>query len=181
MTSFSGDGGLPANASLNNPVSVAVDSAGNIYFADLYNYRVRAVLGRAPSFAVSPSSLQFTARADAQGIPPQQITLTSPVNGLGWSSQVSTQDGGAWLSISPEAGSVPGLISVTVDDAILSQGIYRGTVTIQAPLANPVLQTVGVTLTTVEAAAPAPAKLVVEPVSLTFQTLLFDGDRLRPQ
>ncbi len=40
---FTGDGGQATNAQIHNPSSVAVDNAGNIYFVDLYNYRVRKV------------------------------------------------------------------------------------------------------------------------------------------
>ena len=38
-----GDGGLAANAELNNPLSVAVDTAGDLYIADSGNYRIRKV------------------------------------------------------------------------------------------------------------------------------------------
>jgi uncharacterized protein (TIGR03437 family) len=40
---FSGDGGPAAAASLNEPLGVAVDAAGNLYIADRNNYRVRKV------------------------------------------------------------------------------------------------------------------------------------------
>jgi hypothetical protein len=40
---FAGDGGSAASALLGGPGRVAVDDAGNIYFADAYNYRVRRV------------------------------------------------------------------------------------------------------------------------------------------
>jgi trimeric autotransporter adhesin len=40
---FNGDGGPAADAELNNPVALAVDSAGNLYIADLGNNRVRLV------------------------------------------------------------------------------------------------------------------------------------------
>lgn len=43
IATFSGDGGPGPGASLNLPVSVAVDSAGNIYIADQGNGRVRRV------------------------------------------------------------------------------------------------------------------------------------------
>jgi sugar lactone lactonase YvrE len=40
---YSGDGGAATAAKLNEPFRVAVDSSGNIYIADTYNYRVRKV------------------------------------------------------------------------------------------------------------------------------------------
>ena len=40
---FSGDGGPATRAMLNNPVGIAVDSAGNLYIADANNSRIRKV------------------------------------------------------------------------------------------------------------------------------------------
>jgi len=40
---FSGDGGAPAAAELDNPNGSAVDSFGNLYFSDLSNSRIREV------------------------------------------------------------------------------------------------------------------------------------------
>jgi sugar lactone lactonase YvrE len=42
---FSGDGGPALAASLDNPLGVAVDTAGNLFIADWNNYRVRKVDG----------------------------------------------------------------------------------------------------------------------------------------
>ena len=44
---FSGDNGPATGAQLNYPGSVAVDSAGNLYIADSYNFRIRKVSGGA--------------------------------------------------------------------------------------------------------------------------------------
>jgi uncharacterized protein (TIGR03437 family) len=44
-TGFSGDGGPATSASLNNPDSVAVDAAGNLYITDGVNNRIRMVSG----------------------------------------------------------------------------------------------------------------------------------------
>ena len=40
---FSGDGGLASAAELSFPEALAVDSAGNVYVADSWNYRVREI------------------------------------------------------------------------------------------------------------------------------------------
>jgi sugar lactone lactonase YvrE len=40
---FSGDGGPATNATLNTPIGVAVDRAGNLYIADAFNNRIRKV------------------------------------------------------------------------------------------------------------------------------------------
>jgi trimeric autotransporter adhesin len=41
--SFSGDGGPATSATLNTPIGVAVDRAGNLYIADAFNNRIRKV------------------------------------------------------------------------------------------------------------------------------------------
>lgn len=43
VTGFSGDGGLAVNARLNSPRGIAMDAAGNIFFADQGNRRVRVI------------------------------------------------------------------------------------------------------------------------------------------
>jgi hypothetical protein len=50
----SGDGGPAANATLNNPFSVAVDASGNLFIADTINHRIRKVTNnQGPTLALN--------------------------------------------------------------------------------------------------------------------------------
>jgi sugar lactone lactonase YvrE len=40
---FTGDGGPATSATMTYPISITVDTAGNVYFGDYYNYRVRKI------------------------------------------------------------------------------------------------------------------------------------------
>ncbi|MDH3238618.1 MAG: hypothetical protein OEM47_08895, partial [Deltaproteobacteria bacterium] len=44
---FSGDEGPATSAQLNDPLSIAVDSRGNVYIADTGNHAIRMVVGGA--------------------------------------------------------------------------------------------------------------------------------------
>ena len=79
---FSGDGGAATSAQLYWPFGLALDSSGNVYIADNYNYKVRMVT-RGPSSpsgqpTIQPSkqpSQQPTSRPTRQ--PSQRPTITS--------------------------------------------------------------------------------------------------------
>jgi len=49
---YSGDGGSPTNASINNPSGVTPDGAGNLLIADYLNQRVRKVVSGPPTLTV---------------------------------------------------------------------------------------------------------------------------------
>ena len=165
---YSGDGGLATKASLWDPEGLAVDAAGNLYIVDRMNDRVRKVLATPPSFSMAPTKLTFTAVSGMPGGGGQQIIASSAIAGLEWSAQASTASGGNWLSATPAVGTAPGTASVSVDASKLAAGSYRGTVTVQAPLAAPPLQTIAVELTV----APPPAlELALERGSLTFEAI----------
>ncbi|MBV8845553.1 MAG: SMP-30/gluconolactonase/LRE family protein, partial [Bryobacterales bacterium] len=81
---FSGDGGPATSAQLNSPQGVAVDSAGNIYIADMLNDRVRVVAnGAISTFAgngTSGSSGDFGDPTQAQLHLPMGLALDSSGN-----------------------------------------------------------------------------------------------------
>ena len=61
---FSGDNGPAAVATLNSPMGLAVDKAGNVYIADLLNYRVRKV---APDGTISTVAGNGSSRYSGDG------------------------------------------------------------------------------------------------------------------
>jgi sugar lactone lactonase YvrE len=73
---FSGDGGLAIRARLAYPDSVAVDAAGNVYFADVLNSRVRRIDSRGVITTVAGSD---TAGFSGDGGPATDAQLASPV------------------------------------------------------------------------------------------------------
>ena len=72
--SFLGDGNLAINADVASPWNTGVDSAGNIYVADDYNYRVRKVAS-VPNVNASEYSLTFPAQNVGSASTAQNITL----------------------------------------------------------------------------------------------------------
>jgi uncharacterized protein (TIGR03437 family) len=162
---FAGEGVPATSASLNVASGVSLDPAGNLLIADTNNERVRKVLVARPSISVSPASLTFSGADDSAALPAQSFSVTSATLGLGWTASAATSSGGNWLTVNPATGSVPGAISVTPDVTGLAPGTYQGTVTVQAPLATPSVQTATVTLTVTAAAA---ASLTLDPANLSF-------------
>ena len=166
---FSGDGGPATSALLYGPFGVAVDAAGDLYIGDFHNYRIRKVLISPPALFVTPASLSFSAAAGVAAVAPQLAAVTSAVSGLAWAASASAP----WLSITPSAGTAPGLISVGVNVGSPSPGTYNGTVTVTAPLAANPVQTVAVELTLLPASG---AKPMVDTASLTFETTAAAGN-----
>ncbi len=71
---YNGDGGPAAKAQLASPVAVAVDSSGNLYVADLGNYRIRVL--------TPPSDLNFAHFANGASITSDLVLMnvgTTPI------------------------------------------------------------------------------------------------------
>jgi uncharacterized protein (TIGR03437 family) len=134
-----------------NRVTVAVDPAGlnagdfygRVVVADEANPAQRQTAtvilqvlppGSEPSPEIGPAALVFTAAPglDAAG---QEITVSLLSNRQGsFTATAASQDGAAWLQISPASGPVsggaPARITVQPDLSSLAAGVYRGAVTV---------------------------------------------------
>jgi uncharacterized protein (TIGR03437 family) len=73
---FSGDGGPAASASLRNPAGVVLDTAGNLYFADSGNNRIRQV--SATNATISTIAGNGAAAFAGDGGPAASASLVSP-------------------------------------------------------------------------------------------------------
>jgi sugar lactone lactonase YvrE len=75
---FSGDGGPATAAQLNRPRYITVDSAGNLYIADVFNYRIRKVT---PNGMIDTIAGSATGGFGGDGGPATAARLSNP-NGL---------------------------------------------------------------------------------------------------
>ena len=89
---FSGDGAVATSAELYYPWGVGVDTSGNIYVADEYNFRVRKI-NAIPNINASSYSLSFPQQAVGTFSQPQEFTLT----GVGATTIGSFTVSGAFL------------------------------------------------------------------------------------
>ncbi len=161
---FSGDGGPATSAAINFAEGLAIDGAGNVYISDTYNNRIREVLASPPTISVSTS--QVTVTAFSNGEPAQaSVTVTSSVQGLGYSIAFSTSSGGGWLGFASLQGQASGVLPITVDPSGLQPGTYQGTVTLNSPDATPQVLSISVTLNVLQA---QPAVLALNAQSLPF-------------
>ena len=106
-TGFSGDNGPATSAQLFNPTGLALDPAGNVYFADSYNNRVRILTPAATScsYVLTPPSVQATASG---GSFPIGIQTSA---GCSWSATGLPN----WITVSgSNSGSGPGTVTLLI-------------------------------------------------------------------
>ncbi len=129
---FSGDGGAGSSANLEQPICVAADGGGNLFIADLGNYRIRKV---SPSGIISTVAGTGTAGFAGDGGP---ATLAQ----IGYVTGVGTDGGGNLFIVDqdhnrirkvdlctvPSAGTVTGVDSVCPSyTTTLTAGTSAGT------------------------------------------------------
>lgn len=103
--------------------------------------------------ALSKNTLNFGTTTSGTPAVSQDFTISNTASGiLDW----TVTDDRNWLLCNPSSGTGPGTVTVTVDPAGLSAGVYTGTITVSDPNASNSPQTVPVTLTVYAAGKTAP-------------------------
>jgi uncharacterized protein (TIGR03437 family) len=165
---LSGDGQPAVQASLAGPFSLAVDSVGNIFFADRLNHRLRQVKVTRPALLVEPVQLSFAGNSLGAAPPSQRVRLFPGIPGVTFSTTVATESGGTWLAVTPKDGTMPATVEVSVKPGELPPGRYRGTVTLQAPQCTPPFVLIAVEF---QVGPTLPARLAARPDALSFSLI----------
>jgi len=87
----------------------------------------------APVIRLSTNQLRFAAGPDTAQRGTQTLSITNAGFGtLDWRAAATTFNGGAWLNVSPSAGSGAGSLTVTADATGLAGGTFTGRITFTA-------------------------------------------------
>ncbi len=108
----------------------------------------------APTLAVSPTSLSFSATSGGSNPATQTITVSDAAFGfLSWAALATTSNGGNWLNITPTSGTQNTALVVAATVGNLAAGTYSGHVQVSSPGAIGTPKEIPVTFTV---AAPLP-------------------------
>ncbi len=107
-------------------------------------------VSKTPLLNISPAVVNVSAIVGATTSVQQTISLTSTDNAtaLNFSATAATSPAGlTWLSVTPNSGSTPASLQVTVSAANLPAGIYRGAINVSSTTAGVLPETIPVVLT----------------------------------
>ncbi len=146
-------------------VSVTVPEATNSPQTVAVSFSVRDTVPA--SLQMNPTALIFTALGGGEDPAPQQIEIVKQGDApLNWRVTATTASGGAWLTVTPNAGAERGVLNVRASLAGLAPATYQGVLTIAADGALNSPQQAPVTFTV---RRPAPV-LRLSAASLSFSS-----------
>jgi hypothetical protein len=135
-----GDGAFAYGASSTFPAS-SFNSTN--YWVDVTYVPASSMPGAPPALLAQPATLTFAAFQGNGNPPSQSVTVYNEGTGtLNWTASSSAP----WLIASPNSGSTPASVAVSVNAAGLTAGTYTGTVTITSAGATNPPQTINVSL-----------------------------------
>ncbi|MBZ5610477.1 MAG: hypothetical protein LAP38_19625 [Acidobacteriia bacterium] len=147
------NGTLLPQGSYAGVVTVIVPGAGN---SPLY-VPVTLNVGAAPTLAVSPATVNFTAQFGSTTASSQTVQVTSTGGSIPFTAAFAAKTGGAFVTVTPASGNTTGTLTLALNTAVVSSlaaGTYSGTVTVSSPNIAGGNQTVTVNLTVLPAATP---------------------------
>ena len=152
--SITNTSGLPAGTTYTGAVIIQAPGASN----SPQVIRVTFTVVPPQTITVPAAPLSFTSTG---GVAPaaQSLALSGSITGMTYTATATTQTGGAWLLVAPPSGSLPALLSVSLDSKVLAglaAGNYSGSIRIDSPGSTNTPQTVSVSLV-VSALAPVVA------------------------
>jgi uncharacterized protein (TIGR03437 family) len=113
--------------------------------------------------SVSQAAINITAVAGAAATMKTISVTSTDGTAIPFSATAATSPAGlAWLGVTPNSGSTPNNLQVTINPASLGTGVYNGSIVVSSSVSNVPAQTIPVTLTVVGSVA------VAAPTNLTF-------------
>ncbi|MDX2151547.1 MAG: hypothetical protein SFV54_12490 [Bryobacteraceae bacterium] len=118
----------------------------------------------AQTLKLTPGSLTFSYQLGDAKLPAAQTLAASVTGSTTPLNFTVAATGGAWLTVSPDAGRTPGSLKVTVNPTSLAIGNYSGQVTVTPTSGTAINVPVSLTVK----AAPAALSVTPNPVSLVY-------------
>lgn len=113
------------------------------YWVDVVYVPATSMPGAPPALLVQPGNPTFAAFQGKGNPPSQSVTVYN--EGTGTLSWTASSDS-TWLSASPNSGTTPATVSISVNPAGLAAGTYTGTITVTSSGATNPPQTITVSL-----------------------------------
>jgi uncharacterized protein (TIGR03437 family) len=148
-------GTTPANLSVSvNPAGLAAGTYfGNVTITSAgaanspQSISVTLAVSAAPALTISQAVLGFSHQLGGATPGGQSVSVGSSGAALAFTASVTTTSGGNWLLVTPNGGTTPANLSISVNPGGLGAGTYSGNVTISSTGASNSPQSILVTLT----------------------------------